>query len=396
MQARRARTATVFAVTYLAYACIYIARLNLSIAAPALTASGAMNEAQIGLLGSIFSVVFAIGRLLNGVLNDKLAPWIMLCSGLAAVGCANLMSGVFLSFAAMAVLWGVNAYAQSMMWGSVLRTVTAVYPAEKAGKRTAAMVSSVAVGNLLGILLNTWVIDVTGRLEMAFILPGGLSLLMCPIAFAVLRRIPFEGAKERRSVLPWYLLKDKSVRRMLVPAFCHGVMKDNISLWMAAFFVTSFGIDLKNSSWFLLFIPALGLVGRVGYSAVYRLCGEDQNKVSTVGFILCTLFAAVLCLPFQHPVLAMLCLGVLYAAVSLINTSVLSIYPLSFASSGLVATVSGFMDFGVYLAAGIGSAVYGAVIAHVGYGAMFASWVALSLLSIFFLSLKKKQIKKDG
>ena len=75
-------TGFIFIITYLAYTSIYIARLNLSIATPELTAGGIMNEAQIGLLGSIFSVVFAIGRLLNGVLNDKLTPWIMLCSPL--------------------------------------------------------------------------------------------------------------------------------------------------------------------------------------------------------------------------------------------------------------------------------------------------------------------------
>ena len=89
-------TGFIFIITYLAYTSIYISRLNLSIATPELTASGIMNEAEIGLLGSIFSVVFAIGRLLNGVLNDKLTPWIMLCTGLAAVGLSNIVSGIFL------------------------------------------------------------------------------------------------------------------------------------------------------------------------------------------------------------------------------------------------------------------------------------------------------------
>ena len=383
-------TGFIFIITYLAYTSIYIARLNLSIATPELTAGGIMNEAQIGLLGSIFSVVFAIGRLLNGVLNDKLTPWIMLCSGLAAVALSNILSGVFMSFAVMAVLWGINAYAQSMLWGSVLRAMSSVYSPDKASKRTAIMVSSVAVGNLLGILVNTWIISLTGKIQLAFIIPGALCLLMCPLTFIALKNIPFEPAKGKRSILPLNLLKDKSIHTMLVPAFCHGVMKDNISLWMAAFFVTSFSIDLKKSSWFLLFIPAIGLLGRMCYSFVYQLCGKDENKVSFFGFIVCGVAAAVLVLPIKSPVLSMFCLGVIYAAVSIINTSILSIYPLSFAKSGNIATVSGLMDFGVYFAAGVGSAIYGVVIAKFGYFAMFASWVVLSLLSLFFLPSKKK------
>lgn len=373
-----------FIILYVAYASIYISRLNLSIAAPVLTANGIMDEAQIGLLGSIFSVVFAFGRLLNGTLNDKFTPWIMLCTGLVAVGTSNIISGVFMSFAVMAVLWGINAYAQSMLWGSVLRAVGSVYSPDKANKRAAIMVSSVAVGNLLGILVNTWIIGATGKIELAFIIPGGLNLLMCPFTFMVLKKIPFEAAKGKRSIVPIELLKDRGIRRMLIPAFCHGVMKDNISLWMASYFVTVFSIDLEKSSWFLLFIPSIGLLGRMCYGFLYQLCGNDENKVSFFGFIACGAAAAVLCMPFKTPVLSMVCLGIIYAAVSIINTSVLSIYPLSFAKSGNVATVSGFMDFGVYFAAGIGSAIYGTVIANFGYFAMFLSWVALSLLSLFF------------
>ena len=190
-------TGFIFIITYLAYTSIYISRLNLSIATTELTASGIMNEAEIGLLGSIFSVVFAIGRLLNGVLNDKLTPWIMLCTGLAAVGLSNIVSGIFMSFAVMAVLWGINAYAQSMLWGSVLRAMSSVYDPDKASKRTAIMVSSVAVGNLLGILVNTWIISITGKIEMAFIIPGALNLIMCPLTFIALKKIPFEPIGKR-------------------------------------------------------------------------------------------------------------------------------------------------------------------------------------------------------
>ncbi len=383
------KTGWVFIITYLAYTSIYISRLNLSIASPELSGQGILTAEQIGLLGSVFSVVFAVGRLLNGTLNDKVMPWIMLCTGLAAVGVSNIFSGVLMSFAIMAALWGINAYAQSMMWGSVLRVMSSVYAPNKASKRTAIMVSSVAVGNLLGILINTWIISLFG-LKFAYIIPGALNILMCPLTFWALKEIPFEPSKAKRSILPINLLKQKDVRTMLVPAFCHGVMKDNISLWMAAYFVTTFAIDLKKSSWFLLFIPAIGLVGRMCYSTVYRICGRDENRVSFYSFIVCVIAAAVLVMPINSPFVSMLCLGIIYTAVSIINTSILSIYPLSFAKSGNIATVSGLMDFATYFGAGVGSAIYGFVISSMGYWAMFISWAALSVLSFFFLPKRIK------
>ena len=379
-----------FIITYLAYASIYISRFNLSIAAPAFTAGGIMNEAQIGLLGSIFSIVYALGRLFNGTLNDKFTPWIMLCTGLVAVGLSNIYSGVFLSFSTMSVLWGINAYGQSMLWGSILQAMASVYEPNRVSKRTALLGSSVAVGNLLGILVNTWIIHITGNIRLAFIIPGGFNLLLCPLTFWALRKIPFVPATGKRKLLPFGLLKNKRIQQMLLPAFCHGVLKDNIGLWMAAFFVARFNLDLKNSSAFLLFIPTMGFLGRIGYNFIFRLSGKSEARVSAFSFIVCGITAVALCVPIGSPALAMVSLGIMFAAVSVINTYVLSVYPLSFAESGNIATVSGFMDFGVYLAGGIGAAIYGALIEKFGYTPMFLSWAALSVLALLFLPKKTK------
>lgn len=41
---------------------------------------------------------------------------------------------------------------------------------------------------------------------------------------------------------------------MLLPALIHGVLKDNISLWMTVYIMDSFGVDLQQSSGYVLLI----------------------------------------------------------------------------------------------------------------------------------------------
>ena len=60
----------IFWVVYLAYTSIYVARINLSMAGPELISGGVLDTVQLGLLGSVFSTVFASGRLINGGLSD--------------------------------------------------------------------------------------------------------------------------------------------------------------------------------------------------------------------------------------------------------------------------------------------------------------------------------------
>ena len=185
---------------------------------------------------------------------------------------------------------------------------------------------------------------------------------------------------------------------MIFPAAFHGVMKENISLWMTVFIVDRYAVDLNTSSYYVLLIPMIGLVGRVLYPIVFRACGEKEHKVSAIGFFVCALAAAVLWIGKPGIFAAALSLGLIYTAVSMINTSFLSIYPLHYAKTHNEAAVSGIMDFATYLGAGISGAVYGVVIKHFGYTPMFLSWTVISVLSLVILkciAVKSDEIKKE-
>ena len=92
--------------------------------------------------------------------------------------------------------------------------------------------------------------------------------------------------------------------------------------------------------------------------------------------------------------MAAIALSMIYALVSMINTSILSMFPLRFAKQDLVASVSGITDFATYLGASIASAIYGLLIEGGNYRYMFLSWVVLSLLSIIIM-LKLHPTKKE-
>ena len=102
----------IFLVCYFAYLLIYVARLNLSMAAPGLKDASILSMEQIGMLGSMFSVIYACGRLLSGILSDRYPPWKMISLGLVLCGISNILFGMFPPFGAILLLWGVNAFAR--------------------------------------------------------------------------------------------------------------------------------------------------------------------------------------------------------------------------------------------------------------------------------------------
>ncbi len=383
----------IFAVIYMAYASIYIARVNLSMAGPELNELSIVNTVELGLLGSIFSCIYATGRLFNGIIGDKTAPWIMLTTGLTIAGISNLIIGFLPPLFAIFVFWGTNAYAQSMLWSSVLCVVSGMYPPADAKRKTTVMVTSTAVGNIISIILNTALITAFG-VRFAFIVPGVLTLVLGAAVLFLTKGIErHEKANNSSHISIFKLIKDKEILAMSVPAMMDGVMKENISLWMTVYVVDKFNTDLSTSSYYILLIPIIGFMGRAIYTSVFKLCHENENNVSVIGFTLCILSSILICFSGIGMIASVLCLSVVYAAASMINTSILSIYPLRSAETGNVASVSGVMDFATYLGGGIASVIYGVVIVAFGYTPMFISFAAISLLSIFFITYIEKRRK---
>lgn len=375
----------IFLITYLAYTAIYIARVNLSMAGPGLIEAGVLDTVQMGTLGSIFSTVYSVGRLLNGGISDRQPPWRMLTTGLALAGISNLLFSFFPPFFGLFLLWTSNAYAQSMLWSSVLCVVASLYDKETAKKKTSFMVTSVAMGNILGIILNTFLITRFG-VKFAFIVPGILTVVLGVLVFFATGKIqPVAETAAKKHISMWQLLKSRELAFMSVPALMHGVMKENISLWMTVFIVDRYQVDLSTSSYYILLIPLIGFVGRTVYPVIYSLSRNRENRVSLLGFLVCLVAAVLLCFGKIPMLAAILALSIIYTAASVINTSILSIYPLHYLKTGNVASVSGIMDFATYLGAGISGVIYGVAIKNFGYIPMFVSWAVISVISIAFL-----------
>lgn len=356
------RTLPIFLICYIAYVFIYVARLNLSMATPALKELAILNTAQVGLLGSMFSIVYACGRLVSGTLSDRIAPWIMISIGLAACGLSNIFFGLLPPFYGLLLLWGVNALAQSILWGSILRMLAAIYPENIVKKWSSYMVTAVAVGNLAGILLNTWLINRFGA-QWAFLIPGGITLVITTFIILLTKRVDPEPAEKTVSGYGT-LLKNKKLRQMLLPAVIHGVMKDNISLWMAVYIMERFGIDLEQSAYYILLIPAVGLLGRLLTTTFYSMTKNRERPMMVIFFAVCILASLLLVLFPISALFAVICLAAVYMAVSIINVCLLAIYPVQFASEGHVASVAGVLNFATYLGTGLSAIVYGVLIEH--------------------------------
>ena len=381
----------IFWVCYLAYASTYIARVNLTMASPGMMELSMLSASQLGLMGSLFSVIYACGRLYFGSLSDCTPPYKVICTGLTLCGVCNLLVSFFPPFPGLLFLWSMNALAQSMLWSSVICVLPGIFDERTVAKVTPILITSSSFGQIVGILVTAWLIE-NIALGWAFIVPGFLTLIAAGFILALTRKIPAQAdAKAAEHKNLFAIIKNHDVQALILPSAFHGAIKDNISLWMAVFLLDKYGVNIEKSAAYVLLIPAAGLLIRFTYNGFYKLCRERELVVAYLTFAVCGVASTLLFIESLPILAAVLALCSIFAAVSLINVSVIGMFPLRFAHSGNTGSVSGIIDFCSYLGSGVFSALYGSLVDSYGFFPMFFSWVLFSVISFFILyRLQKK------
>lgn len=382
----------VFVVLYVAYMSLYFVRYNFSVTSALLESGGVLSKAQIGFIGSVFALVYAIVKIPAGFLGDRLPTRVMICTGLMLTAVSNLLILRMMTFVPIAILWGVNSAGQALMWGPVLRALHEHYGKDHGRTLQQYFITCTSVGMIVGLLAATYLSQrwsVTSCFLLAGLIPLGMA---CAVLGSIRHNTAAIDAKAKQSVLESIvtLWKSPEFRTNIFPAITNGLIKDNINVWLVIYFMDQFGADLKAMSGFMLFVPVMIFIGKIIFPPLNRLLGSEV-RVSIVSFAAAVVALIPLILGTVTPLIAMICLGVTSAMTSAINTHLL-IPPPSYAKTGNIALCASLMDTLVYGGAGIGSLFFGLMIARWGYGSMFLTWAAASLISmlIYVVTERKK------
>ncbi|MCP4180575.1 MAG: MFS transporter [bacterium] len=96
------------------YGFYYVCRMAISVIKEPAIESGALTAIQLGVIGSLLSLVYAFGKLTNGFIADRCNIKRFLAIGLFVSAIINIALGFYTGFIFFAILWGINGWFQSM------------------------------------------------------------------------------------------------------------------------------------------------------------------------------------------------------------------------------------------------------------------------------------------
>jgi OPA family glycerol-3-phosphate transporter-like MFS transporter len=352
-------------LAWIAYAAYYLGRVNIATALPAMQNELGLSAAQVGLFGTLFFWVYAVGQLVNGRLGDHFSPRRFVLMGLL-------------------LLWAVNGWLQAVGWGPTLRLLANwLTPGQRARIATPFGTSFVA-GNAFTWLLTGWVVGWFGW-RAGFVIPAALMGVVGLLFWLLASDAP-AGAAVQAAALPASRespFAPAAVRRAgpaLLAALATGFCYAALLLWTPTYFVEVAGLTIGRASTLAAIMPVVGIGGTLlaGWVNI-RLGRGREGMLTAVVLLLCAGLFLGAAAAGEQLALAATALILASGAANAATSLVLSAWPLVLGSSRTTSSLAGLLGFAFNIGGGFSGSATGMLLDRQGWTAVFAVLALMAL-----------------
>ncbi len=162
---------------YIGYAVFYLTRKNFSYAMPAIITDLGWDKADIGLMGTLFYLMYGISKFISGIVSDRSNPRYFMGLGLIATGIINILFGLSSSIVALSILWVLNAWFQGWGWPACSKLLTTWYSrSERGGWWSVWNTAHNLGGAMIPIIVGYTVLHYGWR--YSFFIPGVIAVIV--------------------------------------------------------------------------------------------------------------------------------------------------------------------------------------------------------------------------
>jgi len=383
-----------FVILWLTYGSIYLIRTNFSVAIPGIMAEFNMSRADLGLLSTVFLWVYATGHFVNGLLADRFSPRRMLTIGFALAVGATAAFPNMTTLWAMALVWGVNGWCQSMGWGPIIKTLSRWFPTKQRGRIGGLLGTCYILGGGVATILAGYIIARQGW-RSGFWIPASIVGLATLHWYLRIKEKPedvgLDVHEEFGSATPSYMglkytLKqsfgNKNVWVMGGGLFFVNLVRYGFLTWAPLIFFESMDIGIDSAAYKTMLFPVAGCAGALTTGWLSdKLFGGRRAPLAAL-FLAAT---GGLVMAFNYLIqtgspLAILAMAGAGYTICGANVMIIVSAPMDLGTRKAAAAATGFIDGMGYIGAGIQGIVTGFLVDRFGWSAGLAFWIVCAFL----------------
>jgi glycerol-3-phosphate transporter len=400
----------IMAAMMLGYAGFYLIRQNLSLAIPYIQSDLGYSKTQIGIMISIFSVIYGLGKGLFGLLGDRSNARYLMTFGLFMSAVMNFFMGFSSTLTMLILFWSLSACFQSMGWPPCARLLTHWFSPRELGTKWGLWNSSQQIGAASILILGTYLIEHYGW-RSTFFVPAIIAMLLSFFLLNRLRDTPeslglppieehqglvspnSEKALEEerlsmREILFERVLKNKLVWYVSFANFFSYIVRMSVFNWAPTFLREFKGSSLYMAGWQTAFYDIAGIFGGIIAGMLSdRYFKGYRGRVGTILMVaLCLSVVLLWFAPIGQTSLhffCMSCIGFLVTGPQIL----VGVAASDFASSKAAGAASGFTGTFGYLGAAVTGIGIGSLVDWGGWDYAFLMIAVSAILSAVFFAL---------
>ncbi len=398
----------IFVACFAAYTSSYVGRINFSAALPAIIGDGLFTKSQAGIIGSAFFFVYGAFQIINGFLGDKISPFKMIITGTFLSSFANLAMTFCKTNTSMAIIWGFNGFALSLLWSAILKILANIINDGMRQKACLNISATLPIGTVIAYLLASISIKFLDW-KYIFYIPSAILLAVAIFFFISyltvkshitqreIQDIPTANASkntDKIKLLP--LLLTAGIFIILPADAIHGAIKEGITTWVPTMITEVYSTDASFSVFLSIILPIFNLSGVYIITPVYNKIFK-KNELKTAAAILLFALVPLTMLIFikDLPVIVSVALlAVITTAMHAFNYMIITLVPMRFASVSRTATVTGIMNATAYVGCAAASYGFGVISDMIGWNGTIIVWLALDAFAMLVTLLATGKWKK--
>ncbi|MBJ7448796.1 MAG: MFS transporter family glucose-6-phosphate receptor UhpC [Parachlamydiales bacterium] len=397
----------IFYSMYFGYIFYYFTRKSFTFAMPALMVDLGLNEADLGMLGTLWALAYGISKFTSGILADRSNPRYFLSIGLILTGILNIFFGLSSSIVFFSLFWGLNGWFQGWGWPGCARLLTHWYSQKERGRWWGVWNTSHNVGGAIIPLIAAYCAMRWGW-RSAMYVPGVACIGLGFILMNRLRDTPqslglpsiekfkndyptkdhndTEKELSVKQILVGYILKNKYIWLLAAAYFFVYIVRQAINDWSVLFLMRQKGYEALMASTCVSLFEVGGFFGSLaagwGSDSIFKGKRGPVNALFMVG-----VFGSVVAFyfaPGQYVVLN-------HALVFLIGFFVfgpqmlIGVAAAELSHKKAAATATGFTGCFAYLGAAVAGFPLGWVINKFGWYQYFVIIAACSIVATLIL-----------
>lgn len=391
---------------WLAYTSAYVARLNYNASMVEILSQLGTTKEAAGAVSSFFFFAYGAGQLVNGLLSKRYNTKYSIAIALAASCVINLSMTFCSGIEMMKYFWFFNGVFQSILWSSLIKTLSDNLADNKLSRAVMVMSTTVASGTFAAYGLAALFSALSMKWTAIFYVSSAVVGIVAVVWFVGMGSIQKEKKtiavaekqeKKKLSLTPAFIF---SIAVILISAVANGFIKDGITTWVPSILKEEFGVPASLSIIVTLLLPVLSIFGASLVKILHKK-QKNENILNGIFYFAAIILSAliIMTIDLKSVPLTLALFGgtaCLMAAINNVITSVVPLYSRDKIDSGLSA---GLLNTFCYVGSTMSTSLLGKIADTNGWNEVFIcilifSVAACVLSFIGMITTRKKEPKR--